>query len=610
MSFWEEIRDFGIGAVGAAGSLVQELAAGALAKARENDPEKDPEKDSDPKHNLEDGGQDTTPAGSKEDTAASNPVPQEKATQDPKSLFWDPFAIIEQLGYKDRPTQLTYLTLKSIMWRTPIIRAIAQTRIQQIAAFAQPQHDRYQLGYRVKLREQAKEPTKVERDWIQRMENVIQRTGVTDHPRGRDDFETFLRKFALDSLTYDQACFEVVPDRKGRPCEWYAIDGASIRLADSASLYINEDQNKRTRYVQIYDSVVVNEYNQEELCFGIRNPCTDLRLYGYGVSELEMLISAITSILYAWEFNQKFFSQGSAAKGIINFKGTVPEKQLQAFRRHWYQMLSGVQNSWRTPITNADELQYVNLQQSSRDMEFNAWMDFLIKVACAMFTIDPVEINFKYGNAGQRSTMQEGSNREKITESKERGLRPLLRFIERCMNRYILWPINESFEFDFVGLDALTRQEISDLNMKRVKSFRTVDELRAEDDLEPLPDGQGEVVLDPVYLQFYQIKQAQAQQEASGGPGANAGSQMGEGQPPGAPGTPPGTPPGVTPPGGEPGTNFDEILRQYEKQQGQQLKADKQDRKLKAKAIGQPEPEEPAEQAAKSLGLERWVINL
>jgi len=506
MAFWEEMKTLSLRTLGAAGGVMNDWAKGSLSKAETEGPE-------------------STPKGSQADSAESNPVPDKPTDKDPKSLFWDPFAIVEQLGYKDRPSFLTYGTLKSMVYRCPVVHAIINTRVKQVAAFAQPQHDRYQLGYRIKLRESDKEPSKAEKDWIAQSETLIQRTGVTDNPRGRADFETFLNKLVWDSLVYDQMCFEVVPDQRGVPCEWYPVDAATIRLADSASTYIDEDENAITRYVQIYDGMVIAEYNQEELCFGVRNPRTDIRLFGYGVSELEMLITTVTSILWGLEYNQRFFSQGSAVKGILNFKGAIPENQLQAFRRHWYMMASGVENSFRTPITNAEELQWINMQQSNRDMEFSAYFDFLIKIAAAIFVMDPTEINFKYGNTGQRGGLQEASNKEKITESKERGLRPLLRFLERCINQHIIWPINENFEFDFVGLDALTRDEIATLNQKRVKTFLTVDELRAEDDLPPLPDGKGEIILDPTWLQWAQLKEG----GGMGMPGE--GGDMGEGEP-------------------------------------------------------------------------------
>lgn len=465
----------------------------------------------------QDEGQDRTPGGSNKDSAKNAPVPQEPASTDPKSIFWDPFSVISQLGYKDRPSSISYDTQRAMVYKMPILQAIIQTRVNQVASFSSPQRDRYQLGFRVTMRDPDDQPTPADKEWMKQMESLLTRTGVTENPRGRPTFEAFLRKFAWDSLVYDQACFEIVPNRKGQPAEWYAIDAKTIRIADTASLQPDEDDLHLTRHVQIYDNVIVNEYTQEELCFGVRNPRTDIRLQGYGTSEAEMLMVTITALLHSWQYNQRFFSQGSAAKGILNFKGAVPEHQLRSFRRMWYSSLASVQNAWKTPITNADDLQWINLQTSNRDMEFSAWFDFQIKIACAIFSMDPGEINFRYGNTGQKGALSEANNKEKITESKERGLRPLLRFIQSCINQHILWPINENFRFEFVGLDARTQEEVADLAAKRVKTYITVDELRAEDGLEPLPDGKGEIILDPTWFQSAQQKDGAAQAEAEGG---------------------------------------------------------------------------------------------
>lgn len=476
-----------------------------------------------------DEGPDTTPGGSREDTSTNAPAPTQPAQGDPKALFWDPFAIIEQLGYKERASPITYGTLKAMVWKMPIIQAIIQTRQNQVASFCRPQRDRYQLGFKIQLRDSQQEPTKQDKKFIDQMTSMVMRTGLTTNPRGRDSFEKFVRKLVWDSYVYDQMCFEIVPNRLGQPAEWYAVDASTMRIADSASTYVDEDDFTATRYVQVYDGIVIAEYTQEELCFGVRNPRTDIRSFGYGVSELEMLVNTITALLWAWEYNQKFFSQGVAAKGILNFKGAIPEDKMKAFRRHWYQMLSGVGNAWRTPITNADEVEWHSLQNNNKDMEYNAWMDFLIKVACSMYQMDPVEVNFKYGNTGQKGAMAEDSNKDKITESKERGLRPMLRFLSQQINRSLIWPINESFEFEFVGLDARTHEEMAELNTKRVKSIMMIDEIRAEDDLPPIPDGKGQVILDPTWVQFANAKDMAAQEMMPGMEGGPDGGPDGGG---------------------------------------------------------------------------------
>lgn len=481
-----------------------------------------------------DEGPESAPGGSDQDTSKDSPVPTEMATQDPKSMFFDPFAVIEQMGFKERKTNISYGTLRAMAWKMPVVQAIIQTRINQIASFCRPQRDRYSMGYKIQLRDPEQKPTAADKKWAAQASNLILRTGVTENPRGRDNFEKFVRRLAWDSYVYDQTAFEVVPNRKDQPAEWYAVDAATIRLADSPTTFIDENDLTAIRYVQVYDGLIVAEFNQEEMGFGVRNPRTDIRNYGYGVSELEMLVTTITNLLWGFDYNRNAFKQGSVHKGMLNFKGAISEKSLKAFRRFWYAQLAGVENSWRTPITNADDVQWISMHQGNRDMEYNAWIDFNIKVACGIYSIDPSEINFKYGNSGQKNVMNEASNKDKIIESKERGLRPMLRFLSDLINRFIIWPMNESFEFEFVGLDARTPEQISDLNQKLVKTVRTVDELRAEDDLEPLPDGKGEIILDPTWLQWAQSKEM-----------AQQGGGEGEGGFPGAPGG------GAAPEGGE-----------------------------------------------------------
>jgi hypothetical protein len=523
MGIRDRLADLGVAALGAAG--------GALAGFAKAYPAG--------KYDVDEGPE-TSPGGTDEDTAESHPVPQDNSPDDPKALFWDPFSIISAMGYKERPSQISYATLRAMVWRMPIVQAIIQTRINQVASFSKPQRDRYGLGFRIQTRDPRKQPSKAEVRWIEQMSALIQRTGVTESPRGRDTFEKLLRKVIWDSYVYDQLAIEIVPDKKGRPCEWYAVDAATIRLADTARNYVPDDDLKTIRQVQVYDGMIVAEYALGELAFGVRNPRSDLRAYGYGVSELEMLVSTITALLWGFEYNMMAFRQGSVHKGLLNFKGTIPDKQMKQFRRFWYQMLSGIENAWKTPITNADDVQWVPMHTTNRDMEYNAWIDFQIKVACSMYQIDPVEVNFKYGNVGQKSGLTEASNKEKITESKERGLRPMLRFLADIINQFIIWPINESFEFEFVGLDARSPEQAADLAIKQVKAIKTVDEIRAEDDLPPLPDGKGEVILDPTWLQFSQAKEAAAQPQGPGGPGG----------PPGGPGGGPKEPSAEPSPGG------------------------------------------------------------
>ena len=261
-----------------------------------------------------------------------------------------------------------------------------------------------------------------------------------------------------------------------------------------------------------------------------------IRTYGYGESELETLVREITGFLWGIEYNRKFFSQGSSTKGILNFKGAMPEKQLQAFRRQWYAMVSGVANSWRTPIVNADDLQWISLQMNNRDMEYSAWIDFLIKVCCARYLIAPEEVNFSYGNTGQAAAMGGTSTEEKLKASKDLGLRPLVQWFFECLNRHFVQRIHPDYEVVPVGLDDKGVEGETALLKDQTTVWMTVDEARKAVGEQPLPDGLGECLLNPTWVQYASSKQMAAQGGPDGGPPGEEGDNPFGGDDEGDPG--------------------------------------------------------------------------
>src|SRR5690606_23266229 len=113
------------------------------------------------------------------------------------------------------------------------------------------------------------------------------------------------------------------------------------------------------------------------------------------------------------EYNRKFFSQGSAPKGILRVKGNMNEDKLAQFRQQWTSMMQGVTNSWKTPIMEADTVDWIDLHKSHRDMEFTSWIEYLIKSACAVFSIDPAEVNFPL-SGGAEKALFEGDNKHRL----------------------------------------------------------------------------------------------------------------------------------------------------------------------------------------------------
>jgi hypothetical protein len=297
-----------------------------------------------------------------------------------KSLLVDPLQVQYALGYKDRKYSLTYDVLKRIPHQLGVVAAILQTRCNQAAAFSVPFRSSKSVGFMIKHRDPGHETTTSEKEKIQQLERFVYNCGAPDpNPHNkieRDDFETFLKKITRDSLMYDQACFEIVPDRRNQPYEFMAVDAATIRIASPNQILgidgtyqertppisqtlLTQDQyapframqifgqknGERPEFIQLINGQIRNVYFKNELAFGVRNPRTDIYIQGYGYGEMEQLITILTAHLYAEEYNRRFFMQGSAPKGLLNFKGeNFTPDQLEGFKRQWRANLEGVEN--------------------------------------------------------------------------------------------------------------------------------------------------------------------------------------------------------------------------------------------------------------------------
>jgi hypothetical protein len=393
------------------------------------------------------------------------------------------------------------------MTRVPLIASIIQTRINQIAEFATPSKDGNNVGFMIRLKDRDAMPSDDDLRTIDQLYQFMIDCG--DNRIAHDtNFEGFLRMLVRDSLTYDQACFEVIRNRGGGVAGFVNVDSRTIRRTKMTA-----DEKKagrrdpdRPAYVQVIDHKPKAEFMSRDLCFGVRRPRADLRFHGYGFPELEESIGLITNLLNADIYNAANFTNGISVAGIIAVKSKMNPQLFRSFRREFYQMLSGSANAKKTPLVQLDpdsneDLKALNLSSSNKDMEFQQWQNYLMKSICALYQIDPMELGFQFGQEGVRSSLNQSSGAERVLMSKEKGLRPLLRAVQQWVNRYIVSQLDDRFELVFTGLDTTTAQEQLKMNIDKVKSIMTINEVRALYDLPPLPDG--DVILDSTFIQAY-----------------------------------------------------------------------------------------------------------
>lgn len=197
-------------------------------------------------------------------------------------------------------------------------------------------------------------------------------------------------------------------------------------------------------------------------------------------------------------------TQGSTPKGILNIRGSnIQSSDLDAFRRAWHAQLTGVANAWKTPVLSSEQgIEWISLGSSNREMEFGRWLEYLVNVICGVYQIDPVEINFpnKGGVSGAGRTINDSSAIERLKFSKDKGLVPLLRFIEKTINKYIVSPLtDDQYEFAFYGYTDLIEEQKIRLERQEVEYLKTVNEIRATYGLKDIK--YGDMILNPVYAQ-------------------------------------------------------------------------------------------------------------
>lgn len=406
-----------------------------------------------------------------------------------QSVFFDPNDISGNgRGFKDSKGVLSFSVLRR-MGDIHIVKSIVSTRVEQIMNFMDFSEDEQKEGFTIRKKKSLfstgdEKLTNEDKRKISKIVDFLEKGGWTDKWDNVDSLQEFVSKIMSDSLTLDQLAFEMVRNRMWELQKFRAVDASLIRFLDSVDPRQREGfeqyrfKGHLPRYCMVWEEMILHNpitkepilYYPWELGFGIRNKTSDVRRNGYGVSELETLVEIITWILWGLTYNGNFFKNGSQPKGFINIKNpNISNSTLQEFRQAWTQTMVGVNQSHRTPVINGIDLEWIDLQKlSNRDMEFNEWTKFLIIMACSVYRIDPSELGFNFKES-QQIFGQDGQ-RERLKHSREKGLKPLLIFLQGVITKYIVSELDENYEFAFTGIEVEDEEAQVKLDSEKLSS--------------------------------------------------------------------------------------------------------------------------------------------
>lgn len=442
------------------------------------------------------------------------------------------FGMIEQGSTDSRWLEKSYVGgfkfLRDVVAGTDLIQAIIRTRVRQVFAFLVPEREEGAAGFRIQRRD-GQEMTDADSKAALELELFVQNSGDEHDPCRRDrlrrqDLEGFVTQLLWDTLTADACPIELVRTAGGRLTGYHALDFETIRLCSEAG-YQGDDQ---IRAVQLIDATPYASFTFDDILYDVRTPRTDLRAGGYGYAETEGIVRAITGYLDSFTYNSAGISRSTVPRGLLTVFGEYDNLQQQAFTRQWRAMLTGAGQRHSVPTLFSKSKEggavWTPMDQFN-EMFFARWITLLVSICAAQHGIDPTEINFDSFSTRTASLGGKADTAEKLAASRDKGLVPTLRFVQKILAKLVELRSEGRFTFRFVGIEP----EDAEKKHERIKLAATIDEIRKMNGQEPHEDPQlGKAPANPSLMAVYMQKLQAAMQppdDSAAGPGPDGGPE-------------------------------------------------------------------------------------
>ena len=327
---------------------------------------------------------------------------------------------------------------------------------------------------KMKWRIRLKDEKKVKKD-----ESRIQYiTEFMSYPDREHDFNAWIRMLMEDMLVIDAPA---IYPRKTRGGDLYALevmDGATITRK------LNTDgrtpQPPDVAYQQYIHGVSMADYSADELIYKPRNVRSS-KVYGY--SPVEQIIMTVNIALRRQIFQLNFYKEGNIPEALCGVPDTWTTTQVSQFQAYWDSLMEGNLAERRKMRFVPGDLarNYKQIKPETLKDEMDEW---LARVVCYAFSISPQAFVQKM-NRATAETAQEIATQE--------GLEPRLIWIKGVID-YIIFKYFGFPDIEFTWEEQEetapeTQAKVNDLKIRN--GSMTLDEARAIDGKDPLPNGMG-----------------------------------------------------------------------------------------------------------------------
>lgn len=449
--------------------------------------------------------------------------------------------------YRPKSRLLPNDIIKRISIQDDLVASIIQMRANQVSAFGRPQPDRHSSGFRIDLLDSENETLDDrEKDElnkkIAKVEKLLLSCGRTDSLSQDDtlNFSQYLYITTRDILRFGRLATEAVWDRGNNFHYFKPIDAGTIYRtvkqtgddlenirkqaiqllqqlncdpAPNQKFFdVNRFQNDEYSWVQVVNDRPLQVFGEDECLVHNFYPVTDVELDNYPLTPLDTVIAAVTTHINITTHNKLYFQSGRATRGMLVITSEdVNEGIVRNIKQQFNAAINSVSNSWRMPVfglNTGDTIQWMPIDSSGRDMEFQYLSDTNARVILSAFQVSPEEIpGYTHLSRGTNSqALSESNNEYKLEAHRDVGIRPLLAQLQNFINARLLPLLDKELAkrvvFRFIGLDVDSAEKESARLQEDQNLHMTINDLLSKVDKKPIHNLLGgNLILNPLWNQ-------------------------------------------------------------------------------------------------------------
>jgi hypothetical protein len=302
-------------------------------------------------------------------------------------------------------------------------------------------------------------------------------------------WEKLAKSFLMDMLIIDRGAVVKLRDGAGNLKGLMPIDGTSIRPVLNKFGTFNDDY----AYVQVVHGSPHVYLKKEDVVVMMMNPMTDLKYFGYGLSNMETLYTAVLSDIFIDKGNLDFYRKGgSIPEGFISIEPPpsrdgmiqqIDQEQLESVQRHLQAIMMG--DFTQVPIVSGGKISWIDFKGKRRDMQFKELAEYLTRKICAVYQVSPQDVGVVSDVNRSTAVIQ-----SEMTKSK--GLRTLMGVISEYITNEVISELRPEKDLKLWFEDDDLDRKKNEWSMKQqqlVSGAITINQWRATEGMHPVPWG-------------------------------------------------------------------------------------------------------------------------